>query len=92
MKLVLIGKPSCKACTVMKNQIMDRIDELTEIGASFEYINLDERLDKDTFIEKFKLTALPTSWVEVDGFMSESFSGYVDIDTLFSFVEDTKNG
>ena len=90
MKLVLIGKPSCKGCTVMKNQILDRIDELEELGASFEYINLDEREDKETFIEKFKLTALPTSWVEKDGFISESFSGYIDIDSLFNFVEECK--
>lgn len=90
MKLVVIGKPSCKACTVMKNQILDRIDELEKIGASFEYINLDEREDKDAFIENFKLTSLPTSWVDVEGFISQSFSGYVDIDTLFEFVEECK--
>ena len=90
MKLVLVGQTSCRPCTVMKNQILDRIDELEEIGATFEYINLDGLEDKDAFIAKYKLTATPTSWVEVDGFISEAFSGYVDIDTLFNFVEECK--
>ena len=77
-------------CTVMKNQILDRIEELEALGASFEYINLNELEDKDTFIQKYKLTATPTTWVEVDGFITEGYSGYVDIDSLFQLVEECK--
>lgn len=90
MKLVLISQQNCSPCQIMKNQILDRIEELNALGCEFEYVELNSLPDKDTFVQKFQLTATPTSWVEVDGFMSEKFTGYVDIDTLFEFVSEIK--
>jgi len=72
----------------MKNQIMDRIDELEALGASFEYISLNELEDKDTFIQKHGLTSTPTILFENDGKITLKLDGYIDIDTLFEMVED----
>ena len=90
MKLVLVGQTRCIPCTVMKNQILDRIEELEALGASFEYIDLNSLDNKETFIHKHKLTATPTTWVEVDGFITEGYSGYVSVEDLFQLVEECK--
>ena len=90
LKLVLVSQTKCGPCAVMKNQVLSRMDELTEIGAEFEYINLDGLEDKDTFIEKHKLSSTPTTWVQKDGQTVKEFTGYIDIDTLFAWVIDIK--
>lgn len=90
MKLTIIGQTKCAPCTTMKNQILDRMDELTEIGATFEYINLDTLEDKDTFIQAHKLSSTPTVWISKDGEKVKEITGYIDIDTLFEIVEESK--
>lgn len=90
MKLTIVGQAKCNPCTIMKNQILDRIDELTAIGAEFEYISLDELQDKDTFIQAHKLSSTPTTWISKDGEKVKEFTGYIDITTLFEIVEDMK--
>ena len=95
MKLTIVGQTTCRPCTIMKNQVLARIDELTEIGAEFEYVDLNELENKDEFIQENKLQSTPTIWIEkhydwgIDRF--REITGYIDIDSLFEFVEEYKN-
>ena len=90
MKLTIIGQAKCAPCQIIKNQVLDRIDELTAIGARFEYINLDILEDKDTFIHAHKLSSTPTIWISKDGETVKELTGFINVDTLFEMMEGLK--
>lgn len=90
MKLQVIGRTGCDACVRMKNEINDRIDEMQAINVEFEYINLNDLDDKDTFIQKHSLSAAPTTLIVESEQEIKRMTGYVPFDALIETLEGVK--
>jgi len=90
LKLVVVSQTKCVPCTVIKNQIMERIEEFQALDCETLFVNLDGLEDKDTYIAKHHLTSTPTIWIEEDGKELERFNGYVDLDTLLETIGGLK--
>jgi len=88
IRVIEVGQEKCIPCKVLKNQIQDRIEELEELRAEFEYISLDELVDKDTFIQANRLSSTPTIWIQKDGKTVKEIAGYMDVDSIFEFVRE----
>jgi len=86
LKLVVVSQTKCVPCTVIKNQIKERIEEFQYLNCETLFVNLDGLEDKDTFIAKHNLTSTPTIWVEEDGEKLERYNGYIDVDSLLLVI------
>lgn len=92
MKLIIVGNPTCRPCVVMKNQIMDRINEVEKIGASFFYVSLNDLEDKDTFIAANDIMCTPTILIKKERETVWRHEGYIDVDTLFDTLIEKMEG
>ena len=60
-------------------------DEVNELGAEFEYVDLTKgvRADRENVIEKYELTSTPVVVFERDGEIVESMRGYFNVNDVF---------
>ena len=90
LKLVVVSQTKCVPCTVIKNQIMERIEEFQALDCETLFVNLDGLEDKDTYIAKHHLTSTPTIWIEEDGVKLFEHAGYTDVDSLITTIGGLK--
>ncbi|MDF2699198.1 MAG: hypothetical protein K0Q49_754 [Haloplasmataceae bacterium] len=95
--LLVIGRSTCSWCTkYKKTTLVDYLDEKREFPLVFVYTDKGNFLgsqDVSDFLIRhgIELNGTPSTYLVIDGEVVNTSSGYMEIDELEAFIEESKN-
>lgn len=94
LKLVLVSQNSCFPCKALK-MIIEQPENQEYIKNSeleFDYINLDDLEDRESFVEEYKVTATPFTMVKTKNQVLARKAGKQNFQEIMEMIEYVKKG